>query len=87
MDPDFPASRRPDDADAEDEWQTFFAGPLKDYVKSRYRLPDDAGASERSAADQRIEREWKSLVAYFQTIRQRERAAILTGNPVTASGG
>ncbi|MCZ6845675.1 MAG: filamentous hemagglutinin N-terminal domain-containing protein [Alphaproteobacteria bacterium] len=86
-DPDFPADRRPDDPDDEQAWQTFFAGVLKDYVQSRYLLDEDATASERAAVDARIESEWQSLVAYFQSIRARERVAILTGNSVPGSGG
>ena len=86
-DPDFPADRRPDDPDDEEGWQTFYRSVLKDYVQSRYLLGEDAPASERAAVDARIESEWQSLVAYFQIIRSRERAAILTGNPVLGSGG
>jgi hypothetical protein len=86
-DPDFPADRRPDDPDDEAAWQTFFASVLKDYVQSRYLLREDAPESERAAVDARIEDEWQSLVAYFQGIRERERAAILTGDPVPGSGG
>jgi hypothetical protein len=56
-------------------------------VQSRYLLRDDAPASERAAVDARIESEWQSLVEYFQSIRGRERAAILTGSPVPGSGG
>jgi hypothetical protein len=86
-DPQFPADRRPDDPDDEQAWQTFFAGVLKDYVQSRYLLDEDASASERAAVDARIESEWQSLVAYFQSIRARDRVAILTGNSVPGSGG
>ena len=86
-DPDFPADRRPDDPDDEEAWQTFFASVLKDYVQSRYLLREDAPESERAAVDARIENEWRSLVAYFQSIRERERAATLTGNPFPGSGG
>jgi hypothetical protein len=86
-DPDFPAGRRPDDPDDEEAWQTFYTSVLKDYVQSRYLLREDAPESERAAVDARIENEWRSLVAYFQSIRERERAATLTGNPVPGSGG
>ncbi len=86
-DPDFPADRRPDDPDDEEAWQTFYASVLKDYVQSRYLLHDDAPASERAAVDARIESEWRSLVEYFQGVRGRESAAILTGSPVPGSGG
>ncbi len=66
MDPGFPADRGPDDPDGEQAWQTFFAGILKDYVQSRYLLPDDASASERAAVDERIESEWQSVVNSFR---------------------
>ena len=45
MDPDFPADRRPDEADDEEGWRLFFAGALRDYVKSRYPQPVDADAA------------------------------------------
>ncbi len=79
MDPDFPADRRPDGPDDEDAWQAFYSGVLRDYVQSRYLLPDNASESDREAADTHSAREWQTLVAHFETVRARERAAIATG--------
>lgn len=87
MDPEFPAYQRPDDANDEKGWWTFYSGVLKDYVKSRYPLSVGAPASERAAVDAHIEGEWQSLVDYFQSIRQQERAAGLTGRPAAGIGG
>lgn len=87
VDPDFPANRRPDDPDDDEAWQQFFNGALKDYVQSRYPVPPGAGAEQRGAIEARMQREWQSLVDYFQQIRGRERASILTGSPLGGSGG
>jgi hypothetical protein len=87
MDPDFPSNRRPDDPDDEEAWQSFFNGVLKDYVQSRYLLPDDASASQRAEVNDRIAAEWQSLVDYFQKVRSREHAAMATGATTAGSGG
>ncbi len=87
MDPDLPADRRPDDLNYEEAWRLSYPGILKDYVQSRYLLPDDASASERAAVNERIEKEWRLLVEFFQKNRDRERAAIVTGSPAPGSGG
>ena len=86
MDPDFPADRRPDDPDDEAAWQTFFADVLKDYVQSRYLLPEDASESERTAVNARVESEWQALVEHFQTIRNRENAAMVSASPAPGGG-
>ena len=87
MDPGFPADRRPDDPDDEGEWQSFYAGVLKDYVQSRYLVPEDATPEERSAIEARAESEWRVLVAYFENIRTREHAAMATGIAAPGAGG
>jgi hypothetical protein len=87
MDPDFPSNRRPDDPDDEEAWQSFFNGVLKDYVQSRYLLPDDASASLRAQVNARIAAEWQSLVDHFQKVRGREHAAMVTGGATAGSGG
>jgi hypothetical protein len=50
-------------------------------------VPPGAGAEQRGAIEARMQREWQSLVDYFQQIRGRERASILTGSPLGGSGG
>jgi hypothetical protein len=87
MDPDFPSDRRPEDPDDDEAWLAYFDTVLRDYVQSRYLLPDDASAAQRAEANARIETEWQSLVAFFQGIRAREQAATLTGSVATGSGG
>jgi len=87
MDPDFPSDRRPDDPGDDEAWLAFYDTVLRDYVQSRYLLPDDASAAQRAEVNARIEVEWQSLVDFFQGIRAREQAAILTGSVATGSGG
>jgi hypothetical protein len=87
MDPDFPSDRRPDDPGEDEAWRVFYDTVLRDYVQSRYLLPDDASAAQRAEVNARIEVEWQSLVDFFQGIRAREQAAILTGSVATGSGG
>jgi hypothetical protein len=87
MDPDLPAHLRPDDPDDEDAWQAFYSGVLKSYAQSRYPLPEGASEAERAAVAEKSDREWNSLVAYFQNVRQRERATLLSASPGTGTGG
>ena len=87
LDPDFPSDRRPDDPDDEAGWQSFYAGVLKDYVQSRYLMPEDASPAERAAVEARVETEWQVLVAFFENIRNREQAALATGVATPGSGG
>ena len=87
MDTDFPSFRRPVDPDDDEAWQTFFRTVLRDYVQSRYLLPDDASAARRAEINARIEAEWQSLVDFFQSLRAREQAALVTGSFPAGSGG
>ncbi|MDX1432256.1 MAG: filamentous hemagglutinin N-terminal domain-containing protein [Gammaproteobacteria bacterium] len=86
MDPDFPANRRPVDADDHAGWQAFYDGVLRDYVQDRYLVADDAPESERDEASAQVEREWRSLIEHFEGIRARERAGV-AGRPAGSGGG
>jgi hypothetical protein len=76
QDPDFPADLRPDDPDDDVAWSEFYDDVLREYVGVRYRLSEQGSEETRQRSEQAVTDELAGLIAYYEAVRTRERAAL-----------
>ncbi len=76
QDPDFPGDLRPDDPDDGVAWTAFFDEVLSEYVAERYLLPEETDPERIARAKRSAEEELAGLIAFYETVRERERRSL-----------